>query len=162
MNNVNLIGRMTRDPEMRYTASGLAITRFTLAVERLFIDKATGKREADFINCVAWKKTAENIANFCKKGTQVGVTGRIGTSSFEGREGKRVYMTEVVCDNVQFLSTPNNNGQQASEKEKDSTHINPYEKKNPFNAYGNGDGYQQNPFDGQSASVSISDDELPF
>ena len=149
MNNVNLIGRMTKDPEMRYTPNGVAITRFTLAVERLFIDKNSGKREADFINCVAWKKSAENVANYCKKGSQVGVTGRIQTRNFEGKDGNRVYMTEVVCDNVQFLSTSNNNGQNKGKTD----------NSNQSNPYGNRDSYQSNPFGG---SIAVSDDDLPF
>lgn len=162
MNNVNLIGRMTKDPEMRYSPDGLAITKFTLAVERLYKDKNSGKREADFIQCIAWRKVAENVANFCKKGAQVGVTGRIQSSNFQGRDGQRVFMTEIVCDNVQFLSSPNNGGQQTRQNVNNSKQTNPYGNGNPFNPHGKGDVYQSNPFDSQSALVGISDDDLPF
>lgn len=161
MNNVNLIGRMTKDPEMRYSPDGLAITRFTLAVERLYKDKNSGKREADFIQCLAWKKVAENVANFCRKGTQVGVTGRVQTSNFQGRDGQRVFMTEIVCDNVQFLSSPNNGGQQSGQYVNNSKQATPNGQGNPFNSHGKGDSYQSNPFDGQDA-IAISDDDLPF
>lgn len=113
MNQTNLIGRMTQDPEMKYTASGVAVARFTLAVERPFKDKTTGKREADFIPCLVWRKQAEHVANYCRKGSQVGVTGRIQTGSFEGKDGSRVYMTEVVCENVKFLDSPKNTDSRA-------------------------------------------------
>jgi single-strand DNA-binding protein len=77
LNNVNLIGRMKKDPEMKYSPNGVAITRFTLAVERLFKDKSSGKREVDFIKCVAWRESAKIVALYCKRGSQIGVTGRI-------------------------------------------------------------------------------------
>ena len=89
INRVVLVGRLTKDPELKYTQTGIAVTRFTLAVNRAF-QSASGEREADFISCVAWRKQAENIANFLKKGSLAGVDGRIQTGSFEGQDGKRV------------------------------------------------------------------------
>lgn len=103
MNSVNLVGRLTKDPDMKYTPNGKALTRFTLAVNRTFTNQQ-GEREADFINCSAWGKQAENIANYLKKGSLTGVTGRIQTSNFDGEEG-RVFMTEVVVESVHFLET---------------------------------------------------------
>ena len=102
MNTTNLIGRLTKDPDMKYTTSGKATARFTLAVNRPFTNQE-GEREADFINCVAWGKQAENIANYLKKGSLTGVTGRIQTSNFVGTDGNRIFMTDVVVQEVQFL-----------------------------------------------------------
>src|SRR3954453_20178375 len=102
INRVVLVGRLTKDPELRYTPSGIAVARFTLAVNRKFSNQQ-GEREADFINCVVWRKQAENTANFLRKGSLAGVEGRIQTGSFDGQDGKRVFMTEVVADSVQFL-----------------------------------------------------------
>ena len=108
INNVVLVGRLTKDPELKMTPSGIAVARFTLAVNRPFTSQG-GEKKADFINCIAWRKQAENLANFMRKGGQIGVTGRIETGSYDGQDGKRVYTTEVVADNIQFLE-PKNSG----------------------------------------------------
>ena len=102
INRVVLVGRLTKDPELRYTPSGVPMARFTVAVNRPFSNQQ-GEKEADFIGCIAWRKQAENLANFMKKGSLIGVEGRIQTGSFEGQDGKRVYTTDVVADSVQFL-----------------------------------------------------------
>jgi single-strand DNA-binding protein len=102
INRVILVGRLTRDPELRYTPNGVAVATFSLAVNRAFANQQ-GEREADFINCVVWRKQAENVANFLKKGSLAGVDGRIQTRNYEGQDGKRVYVTEVVAESVQFL-----------------------------------------------------------
>lgn len=102
INRIVLVGRLTKDPELKYTQSGIAVCSFTLAVNRPFKNRQ-GENEADFINCVAWRKQAENMANFLKKGGLTGIDGRIQTSGFEGKDGNRVFMTEVVADSVQFL-----------------------------------------------------------
>src|SRR5919205_992953 len=109
MNRVILVGRLTKDPELRYTPSGAAVATFTLAVNRTFSNQQ-GEREADFINCVVWRKQAENTANFLKKGSLAGVEGRIQTGSYEGQDGKRVYTTDVVADSVQFLEPRGSSG----------------------------------------------------
>lgn len=102
INNVVLTGRLTRDPELRYTTSGKSVGTFNLAVTRTF--KTNGReRESDFINCVAWGKTAESIANYVSKGSLIGVQGRIQTRNYENDKGDRVYVTEVVVDNFSFL-----------------------------------------------------------
>lgn len=109
INNVTLVGRLTKDPELRYAPSGTPIARFTLAVNRT--RKVEGQPDADFISCIAFSKTAENLANFQKKGSQIGVIGRIQTGSYEGQDGKRVYTTDIVADNIQFLEPRSDGGQ---------------------------------------------------
>ena len=103
MNKVCLIGRITKDPELRYTSSNIASVRFTLAVNRTFSNQ-NGEREADFINCVAWRNQAETMKKYVSKGSLVAVEGRIQTGSYE-KDGQRIYTTDVVADNVQFLET---------------------------------------------------------
>ncbi|HGM4113457.1 TPA: single-stranded DNA-binding protein, partial [Listeria monocytogenes] len=107
MNRVVLVGRLTKDPELRYTPAGVAVTTFTLAVNRAFTNQ-NGEREADFIQCVVWRKQAENAANFLKKGSMAGVDGRIQTRNYEDNDGKRVYVTEIVAESVQFLEPKQN------------------------------------------------------
>lgn len=104
INSVTLVGRLTKDVDLRYTQQGKAAGNFTLAVNRPF-KNANGEQEADFINCTAWGKQAENLANYMKKGSQVGVTGRLQTRNYENNEGRRVYVTEVVADQVAFLES---------------------------------------------------------
>lgn len=113
MNRVVLVGRLTKDPELRYTPSGVAVATFTLAVNRTYTNQQ-GEREADFINCVIWRRPAENVANFLKKGSLAGVDGRIQTRSYEGQDGKRVYVTEIVAESVQFLEPRSGNEGQRS------------------------------------------------
>jgi len=103
LNRVILVGRLTRDPDLRYTTNGgVAVTRFTVAVNRKFTNQQ-GEREADFINIVAWRNLAENCGNYLRKGSLVAVEGRIQTRSYENQEGRTVYVTEVVADDVRFL-----------------------------------------------------------
>ena len=113
MNTVNLVGRLTKDPELRYTPSGIATVRFTIAVNRQF--KTEGQSDTDFINCVAWRKTAENLANFQKKGNLIGVDGRIQTGNYEGQDGKRVYTTDVLAESIQFYDKKSD-GQNAAQQ----------------------------------------------
>ena len=108
INRVVLVGRLTKDPELRYTPNGVAVATFTLAVNRIFANQ-NGEREADFISCQVWRKTAENVANYLRKGSLIGIEGRIQTRNYENQEGKRVYVTEVIADSVQFLETRNAN-----------------------------------------------------
>ena len=104
INNVVLVGRMTRDAELRMTQSNTAVASFTLAVNRPFKNQ-NGEREADFINCVIWRQAAENLANWCKKGALVGITGNIQTRNYENQQGQRVYVTEVLANNFQLLES---------------------------------------------------------
>lgn len=102
LNRVILIGRLTRDPELRYTPTGVATCLFTLAVERPFTN-SQGEKETDFINIVTWRQVAENCANYLRKGLMTAVEGRIQVRHYDNNEGRRVYVTEVVADNVRFL-----------------------------------------------------------
>lgn len=103
INHVTLVGRLTRDPELKYLSDGSPVANITLAVSRNFRN-AAGEIDTDFVNCTIWRKTAENTANYCRKGSIIGVTGRIQTRNYESTEGKRVYITEVVADSVRFMS----------------------------------------------------------
>ena len=103
INRVVMVGRMTRDPELRRTGSGAAVTSFTLALNRNY-NSADGQ-QADYISCVVWNKVAENVAQYCSKGSLVGVEGRLRSRTYDNVQGQRVYVTEVVCDSVQFLET---------------------------------------------------------
>lgn len=107
MNKAILIGRLTRDPELRYTSSNRAVCQFSVAVDRPFTNQATGQREADFINVVAWDRTAENIGKYMSKGRLIAVEGRIQTRNYDNNEGRKVYVTEVIASNVQFLESKN-------------------------------------------------------
>jgi single-strand DNA-binding protein len=161
INRVVLVGRLTKDPELKYTPNGIAVARFTLAVNRTFSNQQ-GEREADFINCVVWRKQAENTANFLRKGSLAGVEGRIQTSSFDGQDGKRVFMTEVVADSVQFLEPKNASSQQRPQQQ-------PYSGGEQGQSYYQNQPNQQNytrvdedPFASSSGPIEVSDDDLPF
>ena len=113
INNVTLIGRLTRDAELRYTPSNIATAQFNIACNRNF-KNTNGEYDADFINCVMWREQAERFCNWTKKGMLVGITGRIQTRSYEGNDGKRVYVTEVVAENCQVLEKRDNTANQNS------------------------------------------------
>ena len=141
LNNVSLVGRLTKDAELRYTPSNVAVATFTLAVNRTFKNE-NGDREADFINCVMWRQQAENLANWAKKGALIGVTGRIQTRSYDNQQGQRVYVTEVVAEQFQLLESKGQQGNQGQQKPQTQ---------------------QQTPdFSRQGAPMDISDDDLPF
>ncbi|HDL4594009.1 single-stranded DNA-binding protein [Staphylococcus aureus] len=110
LNRVVLVGRLTKDPEYRTTPNGVSVTTFTIAVNRTFTN-TQGEREADFINCVTFRKQAENVNNYLSKGSLAGVDGRLQSRSYENKDGQRVFVTEVVADSVQFLEPKNNNQQ---------------------------------------------------
>ena len=144
INNVVLVGRLTKDVDLRYTANGTGVATFTLAVNRNFTNQ-DGNRDADFINCVIWRKSAETLANYAKKGTLLGVTGRIQTRSYENQQGQRVYVTEVVAENFQLLESRSDNEKRQNDKQQQNTNTNNVES-DPFNG----------------SSIDIGDDELPF
>lgn len=125
INTVTLVGRLTRDVELRYSKSGNAVANFNLAVNRPF-KNANGDREADFINVVQFGKGAELTAQYMKKGSQIGVTGRIQTRNYENNEGRRVYVTEIVADQVAFLDSKNDrqNNQQQPQQQTDDPFAN--------------------------------------
>lgn len=113
INNVVLVGRLTRDAELRYTPQNQAVATFNLAVNRNFKNQS-GERETDFINVVIWRQQAENLANWTKKGSLIGITGHIQTRSYENQQGQRVYVTEVVADSFQILEKRDNSANQSS------------------------------------------------
>ncbi|MDT2583531.1 single-stranded DNA-binding protein [Lactococcus petauri] len=137
INNVVLVGRIVRDPELRYTPQNTAVATFTLAVNRRF-KNAQGEREADFINCVIWRQPAENLANWAKKGTLVGITGSIQVRNYENKEGQHVYVTEVLADNFQMLESSSNKTEKGKTKSQ--------QDKDPF----------------AGSPMEVSDDDLPF
>lgn len=146
LNRAILIGRLTKDPELRYTTAGVAVTQFTLAV-----DRPTSKdkeKEADFINIVVWRQQAEACANYLRKGRLAAVEGRIQIRNYDNNEGRKVYVTEVVADNVRFLeSNKDGNGSSGSSGSSGNG--------------GNGGG-QRDPFQDDGKPIDISDDDLPF
>ncbi|QVK21522.1 single-stranded DNA-binding protein [Mycoplasmatota bacterium] len=148
INRVVLVGRLTKDPELRYTNSNIAVGTFTLAVNRNFASQ-DGSREADFIQCVVWRKQAENVGKYLHKGSLAGVDGRIQTRSYETNEGTRRYITEVVCDNVRFLDSRESAGQRDFASKDNHQSISQFkeEKEDPFFA---------------SSNITIDDDDLPF
>lgn len=169
INRVVLVGRLTKDPELRYTANGIAVATFTLAVNRPFSNQQ-GNREADFINIVVWRKQAENAANYLKKGSLAGVDGRIQTRSFDNNEGRRIFMTEVVAESVQFLEprgSSQGGGQQAGSapsSDQQSGYGSPAGGQSGSSQSG---GFGQSssnddPFAGEGKPIDIDDDDLPF
>ncbi|CQD26220.1 single-stranded DNA-binding protein [Staphylococcus capitis] len=125
------VGRLTKDPEFRTTPNGVSVTTFTIAVNRTFTN-AQGEREADFINCVTFRKQADNVNKFLTKGSLAGVEGRIQTRSYENNEGRRIFVTEVVCDSVQFLDTKNNNGNNNRQQTEQTQQEKPFDNGNDF------------------------------
>lgn len=114
MNRVVLVGRITKDPELKYTQSNVPFVNFSIAINRTFVNNQ-GEREADFINCVVWRAQAENLAKFISKGGLIGVDGRLQTRTYQTQTGENRYITEVVCDSVQFLESKSNNNNQSYE-----------------------------------------------
>src|SRR5574344_2142952 len=155
MNRAIIIGRLTKDPEMRTTGSGIATTTFTVAVSRNYTSQ-NGERETDFLNCVAWRKQAENIAKFCSKGSQVAVEGRIQTRSYDAQDGSKRYVTEIIADNVTFLGSKNGNiGSNSSTN---------YSENNQNNASKDiqTTDLSEDPYANMGEEVALSDDDLPF
>ena len=153
LNRVVLVGRLTKDVDLRYTPDGNAVANFTIAANRPFKNQQ-GKQEADFINCVTWRKQAENLANYQKKGNMIGVDGRIQTRSFEGQDGKMVYITEVLAENIQFLEPRSNQGN-APAQNNQQTPGNTMQQAPQQN-------YGQAPNPIAQQGVPIDEDDLPF
>lgn len=156
LNRVILIGRLTRDPELRYTPAGVAVTQFTLAVDRPFTNQQK-EREADFIPVVTWRQLAETCANYLRKGRLAAVEGRIQIRNYDNNEGRKVYVTEVIADNVRFLESAGREGggSQASSREEM-----PGNNSRPSGGAGRRD--HQDPFADDGKPIDISDDDLPF
>ncbi|WP_281486960.1 single-stranded DNA-binding protein [Lysinibacillus sphaericus] len=167
INRVVLVGRLTKDPELRYTPNGIASCRFTLAVNRAF--KSEGEQQADFIQCVAWRKQAENLANFQRKGNLIGVEGRIQTGSYESQDGKRVYTTDVVADSIQFLEHKNgsesaqNDSNARSDTNRGVGSQNGSEgHRGPQNTQPNYTRVDEDPFANSKGPGEVKEEDLPF
>ncbi|EAA0224391.1 TPA: single-stranded DNA-binding protein [Listeria monocytogenes] len=159
MNRVVLVGRLTKDPDLRYTPAGAAVATFTLAVNRPF-KNTQGEQEADFINCVVWRKPAENVANFLKKGSMAGVDGRVQTRNYEDKDGKRVFVTEVVAESVQFLE-PKNNNTGGSTSNNYQGEVN-YSNNNKTSSYRADTSQKSDSFVDEGKPIDINPDDLPF
>ncbi|EGQ2674470.1 single-stranded DNA-binding protein [Staphylococcus pseudintermedius] len=144
LNRVVLVGRLTKDPEFRTTPSGVSVATFTLAVNRNYKNK-NGEQQADFINCIVFRKQAENVNNYLSKGYLAGVDGRLQSRSYENQEGRRIFVTEVICDSVQFLESKNNN--QSNNQSQQQRGQAPA---------------QDNPFTNANNPIDIDDEDLPF
>lgn len=144
INRTILTGRLTKDVDLRYTQGGTAVGSFTIAVTRAFKNDK-GERESDFINCVIWRKSAENFSNFAHKGSLVGVEGRIQTRNYENQQGNRVYVTELVVDNFSLLESK---GQQTPTQQ--SGQNKPSQTQ------------QSGQFENKGQPIDINDDDLPF
>lgn len=144
MNKVNLIGRLTSDPELRYNSSNIAYTRFILAVNRPFTN-SDGEREADFISCVAWRKTAELICEHFKKGSEIGLSGRIQTGSYERTDGTKAYTTDIIIEEITFVGSKKDSRPEPEYAER-------VEETLPFESNGSV----------KRDEIILSDDDLPF
>ncbi len=153
MNNVSLVGRLVRDPELRTVSTGNTTCSFSVAVNRAFTN-ANGERETDFINCVIWGKQAENLAKYCTKGSLIGVTGRIQTRNYDAQDGRKVYVTEVAATNITFLGSRNNNGAEPSFEDAQNVNVN----NSPIDTTD----ISEDPFKDFGSEVVLSDDDLPF
>ena len=148
MNKVMLIGRLTRDPDLRYTPSNIATVTFSIAVNRPFTNQ-NGVREADFINIIAWRKQAENVKKYITKGSLVAVEGRIQTRNYDDKDGKKVYVTEVEADNVQFLEPKGHRSMESN---------NNYEPSDNVHTTDVG----EDPYIDFGQTVELSDDDIAF
>lgn len=155
MNNANLVGRLTRPVDLRYTQTGIAYGSFTLAVNRKYKNK-DGEREADFINCVIWKKGAELLANYTQKGSLIGVSGPIQTRSYDNQQGQRVYVTEVLVENFDFLESRKNDADGFS----NAGNINTQNFNKNQNLGGNFE--NSDPFISNGDVFNVQEDDLPF
>ncbi len=173
------MGRLTKNPELRFTGNGIAVVSFTLAVERNYTN-AQGERETDFINCVAWRGTAETLSKFAVKGSLLGVTGSIQTRNYQNNEGRTIYTTEVLVDNFQMLepksvtdnrrsqaggaqpSNDYNNQQTTYSNTNQSRKSNEKSTSSNENPFANINFDNENPFESNDDVTDISDDDLPF
>ena len=154
MSKVLLVGRLTRDPEMRTTGTGMVVTKFSVAVNHNFTDR-NGERGVDYINCSAFNRQAENIAKYCKKGSLVSVEGSIRTGSYDAPDGTKKYTTDVACNQVNFLSTKNDNSNnfEANPMPIDNNYQEPEIPSTNL---------EEDPFKSFGEEITLSSDDLPF
>lgn len=145
MNKATITGRLTRDPDLKYTQSGIAVAAFTVAVNRRYTNQQ-GDREADFINCVIWRKAAESFCNYTHKGSLVGIDGHLQTRSYEAQDSHRVFITELVVDEFDFLETRKQSEQHQSQSKQGTTQQN----------------QAVDTFEANGQQIDINDDDLPF
>jgi single-strand DNA-binding protein len=162
LNRVILIGRLTKDPELRYTPAGVAVTQFTLAVDRPFTSGGSKEREADFINIVTWRQLAETCANYLRKGRLTAVEGRIQVRNYDNNEGKRVYVTEIIADNVRFLESSGGGNREEGGSSNANAGGGYSGGGSSSGNRGGGSREQQDPFIDDGKPIDISDDDLPF
>ncbi|WP_444965295.1 single-stranded DNA-binding protein [Pediococcus pentosaceus] len=156
INRTVLVGRLTNDPELKYTGNDVAVATFTVAVNRQFTNPQ-GEREADFIRCQMWRKAAENFCNFTHKGSLVGIDGRIQTRSYDNQQGTRVFVTEVVAEKFSLLESKNSSQNEQFEQNRPQNNGQNYQNKQ------NGQSSpSRNPNDLFSSAPQINDDDLPF
>lgn len=160
INNVVLVGRLTRAVDLRYTSNGTAYASFTVAVERNFKNQ-NGEKETDFINCAMWRKAAENFANFTRKGSLVGIEGRIQTRNYENQQGQKVYVTEVLAENFSLLEPRNATSQLEGSREGfEGGHVNTFNGNKSANTGGNF--ANSDVFTGSGDVIDVLDSDLPF
>ena len=155
INNVTVVGRLTREVDLRYTSNGTAYASFTLATDRDFKNQ-NGEKETDFINCVMWRKPAENLANYTKKGSLIGVSGRIQTRNYENEQGQRVYVTEVLAEKFSFLESAKKDDNGVLNNEGTNT-LGVNKNQNSSGNFANPD-----PFTGSGDVIDVLDSDLPF
>lgn len=160
LNRTILIGRLTKDPELRYTPAGVAVAQFTLAVDRPFSNQS-GEREADFIPVVTWRQLAETCANYLRKGRLAAVEGRIQVRNYDNNEGRRVYVTEVVADNVRFLESPNRDRDDGGGM-RETNAGGGFQGRSRSGGEKRSNNGSYDPFHDDGKPVDISDDDLPF
>ena len=153
MNKVLLVGRLARNPELRKTPNDTSVAKFTLAVSKNYTNK-DGEREADFINCISWKNQADNLVKYCQKGTLLSVEGRLSTRSYDAQDGTKRYVTEVVTENITFLSSNQQNNSNSTNATQTTTQ--------PATQTLNEIAKEDDPFKEFANEVMINDNDLPF
>ncbi len=163
MNSVQLIGRLTKDIDLRYTQSGTAVGSFNLAVERNF-KNADGERETDFIRCQIWRKAAENLEKFTSKGSLIGIEGSVQTRNYENNQGQRVYVTEINVDNFTLLESKKDsqNNNASGTQNNDMGEYNQQTQNPAQGQYEANNASQFGGFSNQQNSINVTDDQLPF
>ena len=156
MNKVVLIGRLTKDPELRTTPNGISNASFSLAVNRNFKNKE-GVIEPDFFNVIVWRRQAENVSKYCSKGTQVCVEGRLQSRSYDAQDGTKRYVTEVIADSVEFLSRPNGSGNSSYSPDAEAK-----ADQDVVTAPKETEITDEDPFKDFGSEVVLTDDDLPF
>lgn len=165
INRVVLVGRLTKDVEVRKTSSGLSVASFTVACDRRGMKNPDGSNQADFINCTAWRQSADFLGQYARKGAMVGVEGRIQTRSYDDQQGQRRFVTEVVCDNVSLLESKSQSMARAQQSDYNTgysqkSYQQPSYQQQPYQQTAPVSGIEDDPFG--SSSLDIASDDLPF